>query len=197
MRDHPDMYVILDSKYARLDIYQNMLRQAPERSLRERIFPHVEDRVELTAFRTAYPLQNYMLALYHTQVQNRYDDPIAGDFTSRYRAPAVMMWWRDRDLSISLAANARQSRRYRPSFASALEGVGANVYVHSLGDPARSNVLGPGDRRLLRRPVPAARRDRRPAPVRAAADHARLPRGHHPRIAPAGRRRPQPRRRPA
>jgi len=135
LRDHPDMYVILDSKYARLDIYRNMLRQAPERSLRERIFPHVEDRVELTAFRTAYPLQNYVLALYHTQVRGRYDDPIAGDFTNRYRAPAVMMFWRDRDLSISLAANARQGRRYRPSFASALKGLGANVYVHSLGDP--------------------------------------------------------------
>jgi len=135
LRAHPDIYVILDSKYARLDIYQNMLRQAPERNLRERILPHVEDRVELSAFRTVYPLQNYMLALYHTQVQNRYDDPIVGDFTSRYRAPAVMMFWRDRDLSISLAANAQQGRRYRPSFASALKGIGANVYVHSLGDP--------------------------------------------------------------
>jgi glycerophosphoryl diester phosphodiesterase len=135
LRAHPDMYVILDSKYARLDIYRSMLRHAPERSLRERIFPHVEDRAELSAFRTAYPLQNYMLALYHTQIRNRYDDPIAGDFTSRYRAPAVMMFWQDRNLSISLAANARQGRRYRPSFASALKGVGANVYVHSLGDP--------------------------------------------------------------
>ena len=135
LRQHPDMYVILDSKYARLSIYKSMLRHAPERSLRERIFPHVEDRAELTAFRTAYPLQNYVLALYHTQIRNRYEDPIAGDFTSRYRAPAVMMFWRDRNLSISLAANARQGRRYRPSFASALKGVGANVYVHSLGDP--------------------------------------------------------------
>ena len=41
----------------------------------------------------------------------------------------------DRNLSLSLAANGRQGRRYRPSFASALKGVGANVYVHSLGDP--------------------------------------------------------------
>jgi glycerophosphoryl diester phosphodiesterase len=135
LRDHRDMYVILDSKYARLDIYRSMLRYAPERSLRERIFPHVEDRAELSEFRTAYPLQNYMLALYHTQAQNRYDDPIVGDFTNRYLAPAVMMWWRDRDPSLSLAANGREGRRYRPSFASALKGLGANVYVHSLGDP--------------------------------------------------------------
>jgi glycerophosphoryl diester phosphodiesterase len=137
LRDHPDMYVILDSKYARVDIYKSMLRYAPERSLRERIFPHVEDRAELSEFRTVYPLQNYVLALYHTQAQNRYDDPIVGDFVNRYRAPAVMMWWRDRDPSLSLAANGRESRRYRPSFASALKGLGANVYVHSLGDPTQ------------------------------------------------------------
>jgi hypothetical protein len=127
--------VILDLKYARLDSYQTMLRYAPERGLRERIFPHVAERAELDLFRTAYPVQNYVLALYHTQARNRYDDPIAGDFTNRYRAPAVMMWWRDRDLSLTLQENGSQSRRYRPSFASGLKSVGANVYVHSLGDP--------------------------------------------------------------
>jgi FG-GAP-like repeat len=134
LRRHPDAHFILDSKWSRFDIYKTILRQGPEKSVRERMLPHIEDRVELTEFRTAYPLQNYMLALYHTQAQNRYEDPIAGDFTSRYRAPAVMMWHRDRNLAISLAANGRESRRYRASFASALKGAGANVYVHSLGD---------------------------------------------------------------
>jgi glycerophosphoryl diester phosphodiesterase len=134
LRQHPDAHFILDSKWSRFEIFKTILRQAPERSVRERIMPHIEDRAELTQFRTAYPLQNYMLALYHTQAENRYDDPIAGDFTSRYRAPAVMMWYRDRNLAISLAANGRESRRFRPSFASALRGAGANVYVHSIGD---------------------------------------------------------------
>ena len=134
LRRHPDAHFILDSKWSRFDIYKTILRQGPEKSVRERIIPHIEDRAELDEFRIAYPLQNFMLALYHTQAQNRYEDPIVGDFTSRYRAPAVMMWWRDRNPAISLAANGRESRRYRPSFASALKGVGANVYVHSLGD---------------------------------------------------------------
>jgi glycerophosphoryl diester phosphodiesterase len=134
LRSHPDVHLILDSKWERLEIYKTFLAQAPERSVRERIIPHIEDRAELDSFRTAYPLQNFMLALYHTQAQNRYEDPIAGDFTTRYRAPAVMMWWKDRDMSISLAANGQQSRRYRPSFAASLKGAGANVYVHSLGD---------------------------------------------------------------
>jgi hypothetical protein len=114
------------------------LRQpSPERSLRERIFPHVADQAELNAFRTAYPLQNYVMALYHTQGRNLYDDPVVADFTRRNRTPAVMMWWRERDLSISLAANHRQGRRFRAPFANALEAAGAVVYAHSLADPVQ------------------------------------------------------------
>jgi glycerophosphoryl diester phosphodiesterase len=137
LRDHPDAYVILDEKYSRLEIYKAVLRYATERSLRERIFPHVAERAELDQYRTAYPVQNYVLALYHTQAQNRYDDPIVGDFVNRYRAPAVMMWWRDRNPALSLAANGRESRRYSASFATALKHLGANVYVHSLSDPVQ------------------------------------------------------------
>jgi glycerophosphoryl diester phosphodiesterase len=137
LRDHPDAYVILDSKYSRVEIYRTFLRQAPERGLRERIFPHVQDQAELNAYRTAYPLQNYVVALYHTQYWGLFDDPEVIDFTRRNRTPAVMMWWRQRDLSISLAANHRQSRRFRTSFVNALEAAGAVTYVHSLGDPTQ------------------------------------------------------------
>jgi hypothetical protein len=48
-----------------------------------------------------------------------------------------MMWWRDRDPSLSLAANGRQSRRYRPAFAAALRAAGVATYVHSLADLAQ------------------------------------------------------------
>jgi glycerophosphoryl diester phosphodiesterase len=137
LRDHPDAYAILDSKWSAVEIYRTFVRQAPERSVRERIFPHVADQAELNAFRTAYPLQNYVMALYHTQGQNRYDDPVVADFTRRNRTPAVMMWWRERDLSISLAANHLQGRRFRAPFANALKAAGAVVYVHSLADPVQ------------------------------------------------------------
>jgi hypothetical protein len=91
---------------------------------------------ELNAFRTAYPLQNYVLALSHTQGEGRYDDPVVVDFTRRNRTPAVMMWWKTRDLSISLVANHRQSRRFRASFANALKAAGAVTYVHTPPRPA-------------------------------------------------------------
>jgi hypothetical protein len=54
-----------------------------------------------------------------------------------YRIDAVMMWWREQDLSISLAANHRQGRRFRAPFANALEAAGAVVYAHSLADPVQ------------------------------------------------------------
>jgi len=105
--------------------------------LLERLLPHVADQAELDALRVFYPLRNYVLALYHTQAQNRLDDDAVVDFVRRDRTPAVMMWWRDRDPSLSLAANGRQSRRYRPAFAAALRAAGAVTYVHSLADPAQ------------------------------------------------------------
>ena len=47
-----------------------------------------------------------------------------------------MMWWRDRDPALSLAANGRQGRRYRPELTGALRAAGAVTYVHSLAGPA-------------------------------------------------------------
>lgn len=47
-----------------------------------------------------------------------------------------MMWWKDRDPALSLAANGRQGRRFQPSFPDGLKAAGAVTYVHSLADPA-------------------------------------------------------------
>jgi glycerophosphoryl diester phosphodiesterase len=150
LRDHPDIYVIPDPKYARPQIYRTYVRQAAAMGrldLLERLLPHVADQAELDALRVWYPLQNYVLALYHAQAKNRLDDAAVVGFVRRNRTPAVMMWWRDRDRSLSLAANGRQSRRWRRSFAQALMAAGAVTYVHSLADPAqvrRFQSLGVG-----------------------------------------------------
>jgi hypothetical protein len=55
----------------------------------------------------------------------------------RERAPAVMMWWRDRDLSVILIENARQGRRYRQSFVNGLGAADAVPDVHSIRDPVQ------------------------------------------------------------
>jgi hypothetical protein len=64
------------------------------------------------------------------------DDAAVVDFVRRNRVPAVMMWWRDRDPALSLAANGRQGRRYRRELTGALRAAGAVTYVHSLAGPA-------------------------------------------------------------
>ena len=138
LADHPGAYLILDPKYSRPQIFRTYLRQAAAMGrpdLIERLLPHVADQAELNTLRTYYPLRNYVLALYHTQAQNRYDDPVATDFVRRNRTPAVMMWWRDRDPQVSLAANGRQGRRWRRPFTTGLQAAGAVTYVHSLSDP--------------------------------------------------------------
>jgi glycerophosphoryl diester phosphodiesterase len=135
VQDHPDIFVILDFKYSAVPIYQTYVRQAGSRAVRERLLPHVADQAQLNAYRTLYPVRNYVVALYHTQAYNLFDDPEVVDFVRRNRTPAVMMWWRQRDFSISLAQNSRQSRRFSRPFAQALQAAGAVVYVHSIGDP--------------------------------------------------------------
>jgi len=137
---HPDVYVIPDPKYSRPEIFGVYVRQATalgRLDVLQRLLPHVADQAELNTLRLYFPLQNYVLALYHTQALNRYDDPEVVDFVRRNRTPAVMMWWRDRDFSISLAANGQQSRRFRQAFADSLRSAGAVVYVHSLADPVQ------------------------------------------------------------
>jgi hypothetical protein len=136
--DHPDIYLIPDSKYSRPEIFRTYVRQATalgRLDVLQRLMPHVADQAELNDLRVYFPLQNYVLALYHTQALNRYDDPEAEDFVRRNRTPAVMMWWRERDFSISLAANGLQGRRFRQAFADSLRAAGAVVYVHNLSDP--------------------------------------------------------------
>jgi glycerophosphoryl diester phosphodiesterase len=138
--DHPDVFVIPDPKYSRPAIFRSYVRQAAalgRLDLMKRVLPHVADQAELNALRVYYPLQSYVLALYHTQAQNRYDDAEAIAFVRRNRTPAAMMWAGDRNPALSLAANGRQGRRFRQSFANGLRAAGAVVYVHSLGDPAQ------------------------------------------------------------
>ena len=140
MIDHPDIYIIGDFKYSRNELLRAYVRQAKalgRPGLIERLFPHVATQEELYAHWAVYPLRNYVMALYMSQGKGRYEDWKVVDFVRRNRAPAVMMWWRDRNLSLSLAENARQGRRYRKSFTDALKAAGAIPYVHSLGDPVQ------------------------------------------------------------
>jgi glycerophosphoryl diester phosphodiesterase len=141
MIDHPDIYIIGDFKYSRTDILRAYVRQAAalgRPSVLERLFPHVARQEELYAHWAVYPLRNYVMSLYMTQGRGEYEDWKVIDFARRNRTPAVMMWWRDRNMAISLAENAAQGRRYRKSFTDSLRANGVVPYVHTIRDNAQA-----------------------------------------------------------
>lgn len=132
---HPDVYVILDTKFAHVAIVREFVRLTAGRpDVMDRLVPHVDGPQELDRLRAIYPIRNYVLALYRSQAFNRFDDPEVVRFVRDNRVPAVMMWWNTRNPALSLADNMGQQRRYTPAFAAALEAAGAVVYVHSLGN---------------------------------------------------------------
>ncbi len=137
MRDHPDMYVVLDTKYDDVAIFARVLRDAGgDPGIMERVIPHVYDQAQLDAIQDRYPVHSFMVGLYRSQYYNRMDDPEAVSFVRRNRAPAVMMWAGQRDPSLSLRENMLQKRRYTDTFAAQLRAAGAVPWVHSIGRTA-------------------------------------------------------------
>lgn len=130
---HPDVHIILDTKYDHTAIVARFVRLTAGRpDLMDRLLPHVEGQADLDALRALYPIRNYVLALYRSQAYNRFDDAEVARFVRDNRVPAVMMWWNTRDPALSLSANMAQQRRYTSAFATSLRGAGAVVYVHSI-----------------------------------------------------------------
>jgi glycerophosphoryl diester phosphodiesterase len=148
LRSHPDAYVILDTKYDHFEIFKTFLRQTGrDHALMDRIIPHIRGQADLDQYRTVWPLRNYIVALYRTQSSNKFDDAEVARFVRNNRAPGVMMWWRERDPSLTLARNGSQQRRFSPAFVRQLQAGGAVVEVHSVADPAvvaRYEALGVG-----------------------------------------------------
>lgn len=142
MATYQDAYFILDFKTEAVRAfatYVSLTKGSP--ALMDRLIPHVADADMLAGMRRYYPLTNVMVALYRTQVHNRLDDPAVIDWVRRERIPAVMMWHRQREWSLSLAQNNNQQRRYDAGFVARLRAAGAVPYVHSVDDKAYTTWL--------------------------------------------------------
>ncbi|HVF03467.1 MAG TPA: FG-GAP-like repeat-containing protein [Frankiaceae bacterium] len=138
MKQHPDTYFILDFKVEApraLEKYVRLTNGDP--ALMDRLIPHVADPAMLVAMRRVYPLQNYIVALYRTQWNNRMDDPELLKWVRRDRVPAVMMWHGQRDFTRTLAENNSDHRRYDAKLISGLRATGAVTYVHTVDDATR------------------------------------------------------------
>ncbi|MFP3899972.1 MAG: hypothetical protein ACLFXM_03890, partial [Acidimicrobiia bacterium] len=135
LREHPDAYVILDTKHRHDEIFRTFVRQTGgDPALMDRILPHVKNQSELDRHREVWPLRNYVLALYRSQLYGELDDDEVVEFVRDNRTPAVMMWAKTRDPSLTLRQNHFKGRRFTPRFAERLRAAGAVTMVHSLGD---------------------------------------------------------------
>lgn len=135
MKQYPDAHFITDTKGPHgVEILARLKRIAPP-SVMGRFIPHVVSEGHLEGLRQVYPFRTYILALYRLQNANAFDDQQVLDVVRRNHVPAVMMWWRPRDPSISLKLNSAQHRRFRPELVRELQSMGVAVYVHSLDNP--------------------------------------------------------------
>ncbi|HWC68620.1 MAG TPA: FG-GAP-like repeat-containing protein [Acidimicrobiales bacterium] len=156
LRQHPDAYLILDSKWESVANFASLVHAAGrDPRVVERIVPQVAYEGELDGMRRIWPLRNYVLALYRTQWLHAMDDPQAVEFVRSNRVPAVLMWWRQRNPHLSLSDNSAQHRRYSEPFRRALHAAGAAVYVHALDRQAdTSRFLQSGVGAVVNHPYP-------------------------------------------
>ena len=137
LRDFPDIYVVLDTKYQHDHVFRRFVAQTGgSHALMDRVLPHIKDQAELDRYRNMWPLRNYMIALYRTQFAGDLDDRELVRFVRDNRSPGVMMWGRERDPTLTLAQNHLQGRRFTPQFVQQVQAAGAVVAVHSIRDAA-------------------------------------------------------------
>jgi glycerophosphoryl diester phosphodiesterase len=121
MVDHPDIWIILDSKACcHPEIAQVFVDLAPDDSVRDRIVPHVTSDAHAMALPAVYPFPERLYARYQwpgsdAQVKERMD---------LYGMDNVMMWW-DAD-----------HHEWSEEVQATMESAGYHVWVHTPIDPA-------------------------------------------------------------
>jgi glycerophosphoryl diester phosphodiesterase len=115
---HPDVWMILDTKWAHEAIARTMVDLAPDDGVRDRLVPHVVSAAHATALPTIYPFPERMLARYQW-------DGTDAEIEANMRAHGlddVMMWW---------------DWRWNESIQAAMDAAGFHVWVHTPAEPDR------------------------------------------------------------
>lgn len=112
MVEHPDVWMILDSKWDHEIIAQKLVDLAPNDQVRDRLVPHLASGEHVEALETIYDFPEKMIAVYRWAGGN-------ADIASRrerYNVDNVMMWW---------------DSRWSPEGQELFEEAGLNVWVHT------------------------------------------------------------------
>jgi len=114
--EHPDIYLIMDTKCCHEDIDRRMVALAPDASVRDRLVPHVTGFQHAAALPSIYPFPEKLYARYWWGGS---DDEILERMT-QYGIDNVMMWW-DSD--------------WNPRLQVAMANAGYHVWVHTPESP--------------------------------------------------------------
>ncbi len=115
MIEHPDIWVILDSKWGHVEVAKAMVELAPDTSVLDRIVPHLADDDHAAAIPDIYPFPEQMVAGYRWRGS---DD----EFLFRmqeYGVDNIMVWW---------------DMRWSEELQEKMDAAGYHVWVHSPED---------------------------------------------------------------
>lgn len=117
MVEHPDVWIILDTKWDELEIAAELVRIAPDDDVRRRMVPHLVSAEHAAAIDSVFPFPEQMIAVYRWQGS---DDGLVARMAG-YGVDNIMMWW-DSRWNETLQAN--------------LAAAGNHVWVHTPDEPA-------------------------------------------------------------
>jgi glycerophosphoryl diester phosphodiesterase len=113
---HPDIWLILDTKCCHEAIAREFIELAPDDSARDRIVPHVTSAAHAAALPSVYPFPEKLYARYWWDGS---DDDVL-DRMQAYNIDNAMMWW---------------DSRWNETLQTKMEAAGHHVWVHTPADP--------------------------------------------------------------
>jgi glycerophosphoryl diester phosphodiesterase len=114
--EHPDIWIILDSKWGHVEVAKAMVELAPDTSVLDRIVPHLADDQHAASIPDIYPFPEQMVAGYRWRGS---DDEFL-DRMDRYGVDNIMVWW---------------DMRWTEDLQAKMDAAGYHVWVHSPEDP--------------------------------------------------------------
>jgi len=119
--EHPDIWLIMDTKCCHEDINRRLVELAPDDSVRDRLVPHVTGFEHADALGTIWPFKEKLYARYWW---GGTDDEVVERMTT-YGIDNVMMWW-----------DEHPGAEWSPRLQVAMANAGYHVWVHTPEDPA-------------------------------------------------------------
>jgi glycerophosphoryl diester phosphodiesterase len=118
MVEHPDIWVILDTKVDHAAIARGLLALAPDDSVRDRLVPHLASEEHVAELAALYPFPERMIATYRWPG----DDDELLERMDRLGIDDVMMWF---------------DRRWTEDTQARMDQAGHHVWVHTPPEPAQ------------------------------------------------------------